>query len=244
MALDNLANFSRRVVVSHTRFRNMQTFSKDALKLAAAQEALKHVLPNRVLGVGSGSTVNIFIALLKNIAHSIPGAVAASESSASALRDVGIAVLDPNSVSDIAVYIDGADEVDNNLMLIKGGGAALAREKILASAADLFVCMVDQSKRVERLGKFALPIEVIPVATQLICRRIMALGGVPSVRGGVTTDNGNSIMDVVGLSFADPVALETLLNQLPGAVCNGVFARRRADICITAGVGGIQVQCA
>ena len=222
----------------------MQTSSKDALKLAAAQEALKYVLPDRVLGVGSGSTVNIFIALLKSIAHSIPGAVAASEGSASALRSVGIAVLDPNSVADIAVYIDGADEVDHNLMLIKGGGAALAREKVLASAADLFVCMVDQSKCVERLGKFALPIEVIPMATQLMCRRITALGGVPSIRGGVITDNGNAIIDVVGLSFADPVALETVLNQLPGAVCNGVFARRRADICITADVSGIRVQSA
>ena len=220
----------------------MQTSSKDALKLAAAQEALKYVLPDRVLGVGSGSTVNIFIALLKSIAHSIPGAVAASEGSASALRSVGIAVLDPNSVADIAVYIDGADEVDNNLMLIKGGGAALAREKVLANAADLFVCMVDQSKRVERLGKFALPIEVIPMATQLMCRRITALGGVPSIREGVITDNGNVIIDVIGLSFADPTALETVLNQLPGAVCNGIFARRRADICITAGVDGIRVQ--
>ena len=242
MARDNSSNFSRRVVVTHTCFRNMPTTSNDALKLAAAQAAVKHVLPGRVLGVGSGSTVNIFIALLKDIAHSIPGAVAASEGSACALRSVGIAVLDPNSVSDLAVYIDGADEVDNNLMLIKGGGAALAREKILASAADLFVCMVDQSKRVERLGKFALPIEVIPMATQLLCRRIMALGGLPAIREGITTDNGNSIIDVAGLSFVDPVALETELNQLPGAVCNGVFARRRADVCITAGAGGIVVQ--
>ncbi len=244
LARDNSTNFSRRVVGSYTRIRNMQTTSKDALKLAAAQEALKFVLPGRVLGVGSGSTVNIFIALLKGIAQSIPGAVAASESSASALRNVGIAVLDPNSVSDLAVYVDGADEVDGDLMLIKGGGAALTREKILANAADLFVCMVDQSKRVERLGKFALPIEVIPMATQLIYRRIVALGGVPSIRAGITTDNGNSIIDVTGLSFVDPVALETALNQLPGVVCNGVFALRRADICITAGAEGVSVQSA
>ncbi len=243
-ARDNYTNSSRRVVVSYARIRDMQTTSQDALKLAAAQEALKYLLPGRVLGVGSGSTVKIFIALLKDIANRIPGAVAASESSASALRDIGIAVLDANSVSDLAVYIDGADEVDENLMLIKGGGAALTREKILASAARLFVCMVDQSKRVERLGKFPLPIEVIPMATQLICRRVMLLGGVPTIRAGVATDNGNSIIDVTGLSFVDPIALETALNQLPGAVCNGVFALRRADVCISAGAGGVSVQSA
>ena len=220
----------------------MQTTSNDTFKLAAAQKALKYVLPGQVLGVGSGSTVNIFIALLKRFAHDIPGAVAASESSATALRGAGIAILDPNTVSDLAVYIDGADEVDNNLMLIKGGGAALTREKILASAANLFVCVVDQSKRVDCLGKFALPIEVIPIATNLICRRIVAMGGAPLVRAGVTTDNGNSIIDVTGLSFADPVALESDLNQLAGVVCNGVFARRRADICISAGASGVVVK--
>ncbi len=220
----------------------MQTFGTDALKLAAAREALKYLLPGRVIGVGSGSTVNIFIALLKDIAYKIPGAVAASESSACALRAIGIAVLDPNAVSDLAIYIDGADEVDAHLMLIKGRGAALTREKILASAADLFVCIVDQSKRVQRLGEFALPIEVIPMATQLICRRVVDLGGVPSIRAGITTDNGNSIIDVTGLSFVDPVALETSLNQLPGAICNGVFALRRADVCITAGTEGVCVQ--
>ena len=222
----------------------MQIINKDAQKLAAAKKALEYVQPGRALGVGSGSTVNIFIALLANVAHRIPGAVAASESSIAALRDVGVAILDPNDVSDLAVYIDGADEVDNDLMLIKGGGAALTREKILASAADLFVCMVDQSKRVNMLGKFPLPIEVIPMATGLVCRRILALGGVPLIRAGVRTDNGNLIIDVTGLSFVDPVALETALNQLPGAVCNGVFALRRADVCITAGAAGVSVQSA
>ena len=222
----------------------MQIINKDAQKLAAAQKALEYVQPGCAFGVGSGSTVNIFIALLMNIAHSIPGAVAASESSAAALRDVGVAILDPNDVSDLAVYIDGADEVNNDLMLIKGGGAALTREKILASAASLFVCMVDQSKRVNTLGKFPLPIEVIPMATGLVCRRIMVLGGVPSIRAGVRTDNGNSIIDVTGLSFVDPVAVEVALNQLPGAVCNGVFALRRADVCITAGATGVSVQSA
>lgn len=219
----------------------MQTSLHDALKFAAAREALKYVPSNRVLGVGSGSTVNIFIALLKDFADSIPGAVAASEASASALRKVGIRVLDPNSIEHLAVYIDGADEVDDNLMLSKGGGAALTREKILASAAELFVCMVDRSKRVSTIGNFPVAIEVIPMATNLICRRIVALGGVPSIRTGITTDNGNTIVDVVGLSFVDPVGLETALNQLPGAVCNGVFALRRADICIVAGPYGISV---
>lgn len=220
----------------------MHIQSKDILKLAAAQEALKYVVPHKVLGVGSGSTVNIFIALLKGIAHSIPGAVAASETSACALRNVGIAVLDPNTVPDLAVYIDGADEVDDSLMLIKGGGAALTREKILACAANMFICVVDQSKRVDHLGKFALPIEVIPMAASLICRRIATIGGNPLVRTGIKTDNGNSIVDVTGLSFADPVALESSLNQLPGAVCNGVFARRRPDVCITASAEGVVVQ--
>lgn len=220
----------------------MHTTSKDTLKLAAAQEALKYVIPGQVLGVGSGSTVNIFVALLKGIAHNIPGAVAASETSVSALRDVGIAVLDPNMVSDLPVYVDGADEVDNNLMLIKGGGAALTREKILASAASLFVCVVDQSKRVNHLGKFALPLEVIPMATNLICRRVAAMGGSPQVRASVKTDNGNSIIDITGLSFADPVALESMLNQIPGVVCSGVFALRRADVCIVASTKGIVVQ--
>ncbi len=220
----------------------MQSTHQNAAKLAAAQEALKYVLSGHVFGVGSGSTVNIFIALLENVAHCIPGAVAASESSASALRNVGITVLDANAVTDLPVYIDGADEVDADLALIKGGGAALTREKVLANAAELFVCIVDQSKRVERLGKFPLPIEVIPMATQFICRRVVALGGVPSIREGVTTDNGNSIVDLIGLSFAEPVALETALNQWPGAICNGIFALRRPDLCITSGADGVSVQ--
>jgi len=178
------------------------------------------------------------------VAHCIPGAVAASEISASAPRNVGATVLDPNTVTDLAVYIDGVDKVDADLVLIKGGGAALTREKVLANAVASFVCIVDQSKRVERLGKFPLPIEVVPMATQLICRRVVALGGVPSIRVGVTTDSGNSIVDVVGLSFADSAAMESALNQWPGAVCNGMFALRRAHVCITSGADGVSVQLA
>lgn len=220
----------------------MQKTDKDSLKLAAAHAALNYVLPDQVLGVGSGTTVNIFIGLLGQLAQTIPGAVAASDTSAQALQAVGISVLDPNTVSRLSVYVDGADEVDSNLALVKGGGAALTREKILSCMAQSFVCVVDESKRVRQLGAFALPIEVIPMATSLLCRRLVSMGGSPTVRSGVKTDNGNSIIDVTGLNFVDPIALEMALNQLPGAVCNGVFAIRRADVCISAGSAGIQIQ--
>ena len=178
------------------------------------------------------------------MAHCIPGAVAASKISASALRNVGITVLDANTVTDLAAYVDSADKVDVDLVLIKGGGAALMREKILANAAASFACIVDHSKRAKRLGKFPLPIEVVPMTTQLVCRRVVALGGVPSIRVGVTTDSGNSIVDVVGLSFADSAAMESVLNQWPGAVCNGMFALRRAGVCVTFGADGVSVQLA
>lgn len=220
----------------------MKSPSTDAFKLAAAREAIGFVRPGEILGVGSGSTVNIFIALLGALAHAIPGAVAASETSAEALRQAGIPVLGPNIVTRLSVYVDGADEVDPNMMLIKGGGAALTREKILAYAATSFVCVVDESKRVARLGAFALPIEVIGMTTNAICRHLSAMGGSPCVRSEVLTDNGNSIVDVTGLNFNDPVVLETALNQLPGAVCNGIFAQRPADICISAGANGLSVQ--
>ncbi len=224
----------------HTPF--MHTEDKEALKLMAASAALEFVVSGSVLGVGSGSTVSRFISLLKPMASSLRGAVAASESSATALREAGIEVLDLNAVDRIQVYVDGADEIDPQFAMIKGGGAALTREKIIGSAAETFVCIVDQSKVVERLGAFPLPIEVVPMAVRSVGRSITALGGTPRLRPGVVTDNGNSIVDVTGLSFADPVALESELNQLPGVVCNGVFARRPADVCIVASHGGVAIR--
>jgi ribose 5-phosphate isomerase A len=212
------------------------------LKLAAAQAALQYLRPGEVLGVGSGSTVNVFISLLSPIADQILGAVAASEASAALLRAAGIAVLDPNHVPQLSVYVDGADEVDTHLCLIKGGGAALTREKILAASADMFVCIVDQSKRVDRLGAFPLPVEVIPMAANYVIRQLTAMGGQPKIRNAPATDNGNIIIDVTGLNFDNPLALETTLNQMAGTVCNGVFAQRRADICITAGADGIATE--
>jgi len=211
---------------------------KEALKLIAARAALDFVVPGSVLGVGSGSTVNRFISLLAPIAPQLPGAVAASESSAAALRAAGISVLNLNAVDTIPVYVDGADEIDPQFAMIKGGGAALTREKIIGSAAGTFVCIVDQSKLVDRLGAFPLPLEVIPMAVQSVCRRIVGMGGAPLVRPNVISDNGNAIIDVTGLSFDNPVELESELNQWPGIVCNGVFARRPADVCISASPSG------
>ena len=220
----------------------MQPAYKEALKLAAATEALKYVAFDQLLGVGSGSTVNLFVSLLRPLANQIKGAVAASEATAAVLREAGIRILDLNDVDNIPIYVDGADEVDAGFALIKGGGAALTREKIIASASDCFVCVVDSSKLVTALGTFPLPPEVIPIATSLVCRRLVSMGAVPTVRPQVTTDNGNVVIDAVGFSFADPLALETELNQLPGVVCNGIFARRHADVCISANQGGILVR--
>ncbi|MBL8310296.1 MAG: ribose-5-phosphate isomerase RpiA [Burkholderiales bacterium] len=213
--------------------------AKEAQKLAAAQAALNYVVPGAVLGVGSGSTVALFASLLGDFKHQIPGAVAASEATARVLRAVGVPLLDLNAVSDIPVYVDGADEIDAGFSMIKGGGAALTREKIVAEASTRFVCIVDASKHVAKLGNFPLPIEVIPMAAALVSRRLQVLGGVVTQRAGVITDNGNLILDVRGLDISDPARLESQLNQLPGVVTNGIFARRGADVCITASAAGI-----
>jgi ribose 5-phosphate isomerase A len=212
---------------------------KDAQKLAVGREALSYIVPGSVLGVGSGSTVNAFISLLGPIASQLKGAVAASSASAQALGQVGIPVLDLNEVDEIPVYVDGADEIDPDFNLIKGGGAALTREKIIASASRLFVCVVDESKLVPRLGSFPLPLEVIPLATRFVCSRIVSMGGQPKLRSNVTTDNGNCVVDVTGLSFEHPPQLETELNQIPGVVCNGIFGHRKADVAIAWKSGGI-----
>ena len=203
--------------------------SNDDQKRAAGEAALRYV-KDGVVGVGTGSTVAYFIEALATIKHRIDGAVSSSERSTALLQERGIRVLDLNAVGELPIYIDGADECDGNKCLIKGGGAALTREKIIAAAARQFVCVIDSGKRVDVLGKFPLPIEVIPMARSLIGREIVKRGGQPVWRDGVTTDNGNWIIDVHGWQIADPAALEKDLNQLPGVVSVGLFARRPADI--------------
>jgi ribose 5-phosphate isomerase A len=199
-------------------------------KRQAAEAALRYVEDGAIIGVGTGSTVAFFIDALADLKNRIQGAVSSSEQSSAQLRKHGIPVLDLNAVGPLSIYIDGADECDGHKRLIKGGGAALTREKIVAAAAQKFVCIIDSSKRVDLLGKFPLPIEVIPMARSLIGREIAQRGGHPVWRDGVTTDNGNWIIDVLGWQITDPVALETELNQLAGVVTVGLFARRPADV--------------
>lgn len=217
---------------------------QDQLKQAAARAALEHVLPKldpgSVIGVGTGSTANHFIDLLAGHKGELDGAVASSEASAERLRGHGIAVYDLNSVGELAFYVDGADELDAQLRLIKGGGAALTREKIVAAVADCFICVADQSKRVARLGGFPLPVEVIPMARSHVARQLVKLGGDPIYRQGVVTDNGNHILDVHGLNITDPVGLEQKINNIAGVVSNGLFAQRPADMVLLATERGVQ----
>jgi ribose 5-phosphate isomerase A len=204
--------------------------SQEALKQLAAQAAIEHVPDNAIVGVGTGSTANYFIAALATIKQRLRGAVASSEASAARLRQIGIEVLDLNSVDELPVYIDGADEITASLAMLKGGGGALTREKIVAAVARKVVCVADETKLVAALGKFPLPIEVIPMARALVARELAKLGGAPVLRQGFTTDNGNVVLDVHGLQIPDPVALETQINQIPGVVTCGLFARRPADV--------------
>ncbi|MGH8726992.1 MAG: ribose-5-phosphate isomerase RpiA [Burkholderiales bacterium] len=204
----------------------------DELKRAAACAAMAYVRGHGVIGVGTGSTVNFFIAELGKIR--IEGAVASSEASARLLTQSGIRVIEMNNAPEIPVYVDGADEVTSALTMIKGGGGALTREKILASAARKFVCIADESKLKETLGDFPVAIEILPMAREFVCREIAKLKGQPKLREGFTTDNGNAIIDVRGFDFSDPLALETALDQIPGVVANGIFARRRADVLLLA----------
>jgi ribose 5-phosphate isomerase A len=216
--------------------------NQNELKAAVAKAALKHVVEDRVVGVGSGSTVNLFIDALAGIKGRIEGAVAASEASAQRLRQHGIRVFDLNSVSELPVYIDGADEVTEHRHMIKGGGGALTREKICAAVAAKFVCICDASKRVPVLGRFPLPIEVIPMARSYIGRELVKRGGSPELRQGFTTDNGNLVLDCHGLTILNPPELEADLNNLAGVVANGIFARRPADVVLIAeGSGNITV---
>ncbi len=215
--------------------------TQDQLKEAVAREALKYV-QDPIIGVGSGSTVFKFIEALSGIKNRIDGAVAASEASAERLRKIGIRVMDLNSVSELPVYIDGADEVTEHLHMIKGGGGALTREKITAAVARKFVCICDGSKLVPVLGKFPLPVEVIPMARSYVAREIVKMGGHPRLREGFTTDNGNVVLDCHGMTLLDPPKTESELNQIAGVVSNGIFARRPADVLLLAGASGIQTR--
>ena len=209
---------------------SMDIPAREEQKRLAAQRAIGYVEEGSILGVGTGSTVAYFIDALGAKRGLIEAAVSSSEQSTARLKQHGIPVVDLNSTGELALYVDGADECDAQKRLIKGGGAALTREKIIAAASKTFVCMVDAAKRVDVLGKFPLPVEVIPMARSFVAREIVKRGGNPVWRDGIVTDNGNVILDVHGWQITDPVALETELNQITGVVCVGLFARRPADI--------------
>ncbi len=214
--------------------------NQDELKALVGRAALAHVVPDALVGVGTGSTVNQFIDALATMKDRIRGAVSSSEQSSERLRAHGIPVFDGNEVERLPVYIDGADEIDHRGCMIKGGGAALTREKIVADLADRFVCIADQSKLVDVLGRFPLPVEVIASAAAQVTRRFAALGGTATLRAGVLTDNGHPILDVRGLKIADPLAMETEINQWPGVVTVGIFARHRARVCLLGTPDGVR----
>jgi len=217
--------------------------TQDELKQKVAEAALAYVVPGTIVGVGTGSTANKFIDALAAIKDRIKGTVASSEATAARLRGHGIPVFDLNEalqmVPSLSVYIDGADEFDSGNNLTKGGGGALTREKIVAAASDKFVCIVDASKQVQHLGAFPLPIEAIPMARELVASVARKLGGTPRLRAGFVTDNGNLIIDVLGLTITDPLALENALNAVPGVVTNGIFAHQRADLVLMGTESGV-----
>ncbi len=214
--------------------------NQDELKALVGRAALEHVVRGELVGVGTGSTVNHFIDALAGIKHQIRGAVSSSQQSTDRLRAHGIPVLEASDVQSLPVYVDGADEIDGNGCMVKGGGAALTREKIVADLAARFVCIADGSKLVKVLGAFPLPVEVIGMAAAQIARRFAAMGGTATLRPGVVTDNGHPILDVRGLTIADPLALEREINQWPGVVCVGIFARQRASVCLLSTAQGVQ----
>jgi ribose 5-phosphate isomerase A len=218
--------------------------TQDELKTLVGQAALQYVVPGEIVGVGTGSTVNKFIEALATLKDRIPGAVSSSDASTARLQALGIRVFDANDVGELAVYIDGADEIDGQGYMIKGGGAALTREKIVAAQSRRFVCIADESKRVQVLGRFALPVEVIPMATARITRQFAAMGGTARVRlkDGVpwVTDNDQHILDVTGLALTDPLAFESSVNQWPGVVTVGVFAHQKAALCLLGTADGVQ----
>ena len=214
--------------------------TQDELKKATALAALEYVEAG-IIGVGTGSTANHFIDALAKIKHKIDGAVASSEATAQRLKGHGIEVFELNSVGEMPVYIDGADEITEHMHMIKGGGGALTREKIVAACAKKFVCIADESKLVGRLGKFPLPVEVIPMARSYVARELAKLGGQPKLREGFTTDNGNVILDVHNLDIMNPVELESTINQITGVVTNGLFARQPADIFLMGTPNGVKL---
>jgi len=216
--------------------------NQDQLKQLVGRAALDYVTPGSIVGVGTGSTVDCFIDALAASGIAVAGAVSSSERSTQRLRQAGIAVLDAGEVTGLPVYIDGADEIDPRGHMIKGGGAALTREKIVADLAERFVCIADESKLVPVLGRFPLPVEVIPMAAAQVARRFAALGGEARLREGVITDNGCRILDVRGLAIADPAAFERDVNQWPGVVTVGVFARNRASVCLLGTAQGVRTE--
>ena len=220
--------------------RRSRTMTQDELKKAVAKAAIAHVPEDCIIGVGTGSTTNFFIAELAGIKGRLQGAVASSEATAARLKAAGIRVFELNAVDDLPVYVDGADEVTRHLHMIKGGGGALTREKIVAAVARKFVCIVDDSKLKDVLGAFPLPVEVIPMARSHVARELVKLGGLPELRQGMTTDNSNIILDVRGLAIVNPVTLEGEINQIVGVVANGLFARRGADVLLLATRDGVR----
>jgi ribose 5-phosphate isomerase A len=218
--------------------------TQDELKQAVAEAALDYVVEGKIVGVGTGSTARLFIEALAGMKDRIAGAVASSEDTKRRLEGHGIKVFDLNDVTDIPVYIDGADEITPEMHMIKGGGGALTREKIVSAVAQKFVCIADGSKLVDVLGRFPLPVEVIPMASAYVARELTKLGGTPVVREGFVTDNGNLILDVKGLQILDPVDLETRINQIVGVVTNGLFACRPADVCLLGTPTGVQTHTA
>jgi ribose 5-phosphate isomerase A len=214
--------------------------TQDELKSLVGRAALEFVAPGSLVGVGTGSTVNKFIEALAGMKDRVAGAVSSSAQSTERMRSAGIRIFEANEVERLPVYIDGADEIDPTGCMIKGGGAALTREKIVADLADRFICIADQSKQVAVLGSFALPVEVIEMARERIVRRFADLGGRAVLRAGVTTDNGHPILDVHGLAITDPLALETEINQWPGVVAVGIFARHRARVCLLGTAAGVR----
>ena len=216
-----------------------QPNAQDARKRAAAEAALAHLPKGGVLGVGTGSTVNFLIELLPQL--QLEAAVSSSQATTDRLKKLGIEVVEMNQVGSLDAYVDGADEIDRHLHMIKGGGGALTREKIVASIAKKFVCIVDESKWVGQLGRaFPLPVEVIPMARSAVARQLVVLGGDPVYRQGFVTDNGNVILDVHNLNIMNPIELEGMLNNIAGMVCNGLFARRPADVALVAGENGVR----
>ena len=214
--------------------------TQDEMKLAVARAALEYVVEGRIVGVGTGSTARMFIEALAGMKDRIAGAVASSEDTRQRLEGHGIKVFDLNEITDMPVYIDGADEITPEMHMIKGGGGALTREKIVAAVAGKFICIVDGTKVVDYLGRYPLPVEVIPMARAHVARELAKLGGTPVLREGFVTDNGNVIIDVNGLQIVDPVDLESRINQIVGVVTNGLFARRPADVCLLGTESGVR----